>query len=127
MQYISNSDLLLAINGIEDRDNIFIPGKLFDYIAANKPIILIGHKGAASEIVDKGNLGAVRKHEDIEGIVTDILYFYRRWERSLPFNPDSQYVHGYHASTAAKQLAAVLDSVVRPAPDDKQFEEDGKS
>jgi glycosyltransferase involved in cell wall biosynthesis len=124
MQHISNSDLLLAINGIEERDNIFIPGKLFDYIAANKPILLIGHQGAASEIVVSGNLGAVRKHQDIDGIASEVLRFYRRWERSLPFQPYSEHILRYHASTAAKQLAAVLNSVVCNIPNDNQFEKE---
>lgn len=112
MQYMCNSDLLLAINGIEARDNIFIPGKLFDYIAANKPILLIGHRGAASEIVEHGNLGAVRAPNDIDGMSRDIFRFYRRWERSTLFEPNTQYVNRYHASNVAEQLAGVLDSVV---------------
>lgn len=123
MQYMCHSNLLLAINGVEDRDNIFIPAKLFDYIAANKPILLIGHRGAASEIVEHGNLGAVRAHEDIEGISQDILRFYRRWEQSLPFEPDKRYINRYHASNVAKQLAGVLDSVVCPRSDDNRLGE----
>ena len=119
MRLISSSDLLLAINGDEDRDNVFIPGKLFDYIAANRPILLLGQRGAASEIVERGNLGAVRKHEDIEGIGAAILDFYHRWERSLPYEPNVPYINRYHASTTARQLAEVLNSVVRPGMDSK--------
>ena len=114
MQYICSSDLLLAINGTEDRDNIFVPGKLFDYIAANKPILFIGHRGAASEIVEQGNIGAVCEHDDIDSISREILGFYRRWELSQPFEPNTPYIHRYHASNVAKQLAELLDSVVRP-------------
>jgi glycosyltransferase involved in cell wall biosynthesis len=113
MQCICSSDLLLAINGIEDRDNIFIPAKIFDYMAANKPILLIGHKGAASEIVERGQLGAVRKHDDIDGICEAIYDLYSQWERSLPFEPDEQYIARYHASNVTKQLVAVLDELVR--------------
>ena len=114
MQYICSSDLLLAINGTEDRDNIFVPGKLFDYIAANKPILFIGHRGAASEIVEQGNIGAVCEHDDIDSMSREILGFYRRWELSQPFEPNTPYIHRYHASNVAKQLAELLDSVVRP-------------
>jgi hypothetical protein len=112
MRYICDSDLLLAINGTTERDNIFIPGKLFDYIAANKPILLIGHRGAASEIVENGRLGAVRAPDDTNGISKDIHRFYRRWEQSMLFESNRQYVDRFHASTIAKQLAGVLESVV---------------
>lgn len=112
MRYMSGSDLLLAINGMEDRHNIFIPGKLFDYIAANKPILLIGHRGAASEIIEDGDLGAVRSPEDIDGIGCDILRYYRRWEQCIPFEPNTSHIKKYHASKVAEQLAEILDSVV---------------
>jgi len=119
MQYISSSDLLLAINGTEERDNVFIPGKLFDYIAANKPILLLGHSGPATEIVEQGSLGAVCKHEDIDGISREILHFYHRWEQSLPFETNTQYVNKYHAENVAKQFAKILDSVVHRRPSGK--------
>ncbi len=117
MHYICSSDLLLAINGTEDRDNIFIPGKLFDYIAANKPVLLIGQRGAASEIVEQGRLGVVCAHENIDGISKEIFRHYRRWQRSLPFEPDKAYTDRFCASNVAEQLAGLLDSVIRPGVD----------
>jgi glycosyltransferase involved in cell wall biosynthesis len=117
MHYICSSDLLLAINGTEDQDNIFVPGKLFDYIAANKPILFMGHRGAASEIIEKGNIGAVCEHDDIDGISREILSFYRRRELFQLFEPNTPYIRRYHASNVAKQLAELLDSVVRSRVD----------
>ena len=86
-------------------------------IAANKPMLLIGQRGAASEIVEQGRLGAVCAHENIDGISKELFRFYRRWQRSMPFEPNTRYTSRYHASNVAEQLAGLLDSVVRPGVD----------
>ena len=109
MQYICSADLLLAINGTEKRDNIFIPAKTFDYIAARRPILFIGHKGSASEIIECGNLGAAREHEDIDGIGKDILQIYNKWKDSQPFEPNTQYLSMYYAGNVVRRLASVLN------------------
>lgn len=53
VEYMVNSDLLLLITGGNEAS---IPGKVFEYMAANCPIICIG-KGDASNIVEKCNAG----------------------------------------------------------------------
>lgn len=62
MRYILDSDILLLINGKSERNNIFIPGKLFDYLAANKPILFIG-KGQPADIISELGIGRAVPHE----------------------------------------------------------------
>jgi len=44
-------DALLLVNGPEDRDRIFVPGKLYDYIMARRPVLFVGGVGDAWRIV----------------------------------------------------------------------------
>ena len=44
-------DVLLLMNGPTDEDRIFIPGKLFDYLMARRPVAFVGQRGDAWQIV----------------------------------------------------------------------------
>lgn len=61
MNTLSHSDLLLLVNGVAKNNEIFIPGKLFDYIAVKKPILFIG-KGQPAEIISELMIGESTDH-----------------------------------------------------------------
>lgn len=42
---------LLLVNGSEPEDDIFVPGKLYDYLMARRPVLFIGNPGDAWRIV----------------------------------------------------------------------------
>lgn len=42
---------LVLVNGKEPEDNIFIPGKLYDYLMSRRPILFVGNHGDAWNIV----------------------------------------------------------------------------
>jgi len=44
---------LLLINGSEPADDIFVPGKLYDYLMARRPILFVGNQGDAWRIVEQ--------------------------------------------------------------------------
>lgn len=46
-------DALILVNGPEASDAVFIPGKMFDYLMARRPVVFVGHPGEASEIVGR--------------------------------------------------------------------------
>ena len=74
MQYLQQSDILLLVNGTKEESKIFIPGKLFDYMAAKKPILFIGG-GQPAEIVKYVNAGYVSSHdsEDIKHTISRMI------------------------------------------------------
>jgi len=65
MEYLKQSDLLLLVNGQNDESKIFIPGKLFDYLATIKPIMFVG-EGQPAEIISEINSGETVQHEPCE-------------------------------------------------------------
>jgi len=65
---MSSSALLLVIPRHE-KNNCIITGKLFEYIASGKPVILIGPPdGDAAQILSDTGAGRVFTHTDTEGI-----------------------------------------------------------
>ena len=46
-------DALVLLNGPEESDAVFVPGKLFDYLMACRPVLFVGHAGEASGIVGR--------------------------------------------------------------------------
>ena len=64
MQYLKQSDLLLLVNGRNPESKIFIPGKLFDYMAVRKPILFIG-EGEPAAIITETGIGLSVPHDPI--------------------------------------------------------------
>lgn len=62
------SALFLAIRELDpSKDVITIPGKLFEYLAAGKPIVMVGPAGDAATLVERTG-GRVHREAEVEGI-----------------------------------------------------------
>ncbi|RKY02663.1 hypothetical protein DRP77_07545, partial [Candidatus Poribacteria bacterium] len=77
MQAAASNALLLMFGGRGANIETVIPGKLYDYIAAGKPVIAVVPEGAAAELVRRGNCGVVVDPDDTRGIKKAILRLYR--------------------------------------------------
>ena len=76
--------LLLPINQREEEDPGIIPGKLFEYLASERPILLIGPvDGDAADIVRKTGGGTVCDYGDTEGIRLAIDLWFHDFERQV--------------------------------------------
>ena len=71
IQYLMNTDvLLLIIPRIENNEGI-LTGKLFEYLAARKPIIAIGPRnGNAASIIKECGAGKMFNYDDVRGVTT---------------------------------------------------------
>lgn len=64
---------LLLVNGHDPADSVFVPGKLFDYVMARRPVLFVGGAGDAWDIVARTS-GRERcfPHEDPAGLAAAI-------------------------------------------------------
>ena len=46
-------DALVLVNGPESEDAVFVPGKLYDYLMARRPVVFVGHPGDAQGVVER--------------------------------------------------------------------------
>jgi glycosyltransferase involved in cell wall biosynthesis len=103
--------LLLIVDGGETTSGV-IPGKLFEYVAANRPIICIAAPGATTEIIERGRLGVVVEPGDVAGLEAAVKKFID--EGNSGFQPDKSYLEQFERSRIVGRLAEVLDVVRRP-------------
>lgn len=104
------ADALLLIVDSGETSSGVIPGKLFEYIAARRPILCIAVPGATTEIIAKGRLGEAIPPGDVEGLTMALKGMLDR--ASSPFEPDEEYLMTFERGRIVEQLANLLDEVV---------------
>ncbi len=98
--------LLIEINS-EDTKSI-IPGKLFEYMVSNRPIIAIGPKGSDfSDIITQTNTGVFFDYSEKMKLKSVILDFYNQFlEGKLQSNGVG--LQQYSRKNLTKQLAQLI-------------------
>ena len=102
--------LLLIVDGGETTSGV-IPGKLFEYMAANRPILCIAEEGATPEIIRRGRLGWVQQPGDVDGLKARLADLLDRPQ--LVFEPDLAFVQGFERRHLVARLAEVLERVAK--------------
>lgn len=78
-----NSQVLLLIEIDSADTRCIIPGKLFEYMVSNRPIIALGPEGSdVAEILKETNTGQYFKYDDYDTLKKLILDYYKRYKNS---------------------------------------------
>lgn len=73
-----SSDILLLISWNNEKEKIFIPGKVYEYFAIQKPVLSIGYKeGSLKDLIEKTNVGY--HVSDLESTKNSLLEFYNEF------------------------------------------------
>jgi glycosyltransferase involved in cell wall biosynthesis len=73
--------LLLLIPEAGGRGKGVLSGKVFEYLAADRPILaVVPPDGAAAELIRAADAGVVVAPDDIDGMVAALQDFHRRWK-----------------------------------------------
>lgn len=110
-----NCDYLLLIVDTGETSDGVIPGKLFEYVAARRPIFALSDPGATQQIIERANLGTVVAAEDVEACehrLRDLLA--RQVPRRLEF--DEAYLAQFDRRQIAARLAQLFDETIAAAP-----------
>lgn len=120
MGYISHSEalkaqkrsqvlLLLEINSKETRG--IIPGKLFEYLSARRPILAVGpEKWDVERIIHETNSGEVFQYSDYKGIKNLILAYYNQYKESQ-LKSKSVNTEQYSRKNLTGKLAELLSNL----------------
>jgi len=113
--YLLSSTVLLM--GIPDVANNFciLPGKLFEYLATNKPIICIGPlQSDADEIIDECGAGRVFHYDDYELIVDHLDQLAHMWQVNHNLDlPNVNYVR-YSRHNLTGDLVKIINRLSAP-------------
>lgn len=89
IEYQKKSQLLILIEINSEETKCIIPGKLFEYMVSNKPIIAIGPKGSDVEkIITETNTGHYLNYDQFDTLKRIILEHYKGFQHgTLQVNP----------------------------------------
>ena len=112
-----SSHALLLFLTVDSDHSTFIPSKLFEYIAARRPIFAVTRGGALQRLLARRDITPwVYSPADADGIVAGLADLVERATRgSLPEFSDD-FVRSFSGRAAARSLASVLDRVANTEP-----------
>ncbi|MCS7019862.1 MAG: glycosyltransferase [Cytophagales bacterium] len=117
LKRLVNSQALLLILNKADNAKGRIPGKLFEYLAAKRPVLCIGDVGSDTDhILQQCEAGRCVAHADKESIKAALRYFFITYKQhgNLPSTTNDQ-VNQYTNRRLTGQFAALLDRIIAPS------------
>jgi glycosyltransferase involved in cell wall biosynthesis len=107
------SHILLLIKHVNPVYNGMVPGKLFEYIGAGRPILALTPEGEASDIIRRLNRGEVVAQDDTAQIAERIELMFRKFARGeLDKAYDLSPAPEYQRERLTGRLCELLDRVV---------------
>ena len=111
--FMLQADILWVSLGTGDESSTFIPSKLFEYIAARRPILGFFPEGEASALIKKTGTGITFPTNDHNLIIKSIYQAMSSKEGSFPpwFRPDEQVIATFHIEKIASRFYNILHNV----------------
>lgn len=109
--HLQSSPLLLL--PLNDTPNIagVVPGKLFEYMGAKRPILCIGKPdGDAARIITEARAGEVHDFSDEEGVYKSLSRYFQDFEKASLQVQSADY-RKYGRDKLAGQICAALDQI----------------
>ncbi len=106
--------LLLVVDEAKESEEI-VPGKVFEYIGARRPIIALAPEGAVAQLLSETKTGYVAHNQDIAAIKAAFLECYRNFiYHRKTFRPNWNAVKRYERRETTRLLARLLDLASSP-------------
>lgn len=103
--------LLLPLNNTPNTKGV-VPGKIFEYLAAGRPVFAIGMPdGDSGKILKSTNAGTIVDFSDYEGTKAAVLDLYSKYKSGKLTSASGQ-IDAYTRKNCAKQYAALLNGLV---------------
>src|SRR5436190_834412 len=81
-------------------------GKIYDYAAAQKPVLTVAEPGSTAEIAQRLNLGPIAHPDHIDEIKSAILSLVEAHRSGrIPYNPDLNLLKSFEFSSLTARLA----------------------
>ena len=105
--------LLPMFSGRAGERVAYASGKVFEYIAARKPIITLAPEGDAREIASRSRLGFPAEPDDPDDIRRVVEGIYQSWKSGRPAaSPDEEYIRSFRRRELTGRLASIFDEVL---------------
>jgi glycosyltransferase involved in cell wall biosynthesis len=107
------ADLLLFFAYTGEGSELFIPAKLYEYLATMKPILCLSDYNDCTDLLQKTRSGSVVPPENTKIISDQLLHFYRLWESGeLKIDPDINLIQTFDRRELTGKLSEIFNSLV---------------
>jgi hypothetical protein len=105
VQFQNRSQVLLLIEIDSDETKGIIPGKVFEYMAATRPILGVGPRDwEVAALLETSNTGAVYNHQQFNELKQTLLHWFREYQNKRLSLPFANIAH-YHRRELTRELA----------------------
>lgn len=112
IKYQKSAQVLLVLIPNIDGNKGIITGKVFEYMAANRPILALGPiNGDLQSILTKSNAGTIVDYDDYAKIKSVIIDLYTKF-KTQKLAIRSKGIEKYHRRNLTKQLAAIIKQII---------------
>ncbi|MBK7987082.1 MAG: glycosyltransferase [Ignavibacteria bacterium] len=110
---LQQADVTLLIVDEAKESAEIVPGKVFEYIGVNKPILALApREGAAAQHILDSKSGWVVNQQDIQHIAKILLHIVTSFEqKTLQHSPDTDIIRTFERKEAAHSLAKIFTSL----------------
>lgn len=109
----ANADVLLLIVDTGATSDGVIPGKLFEYVAAKRPIFALSEAAATNQILVKAKLGTVLPPNDFDVCKKALLDLLTDREQVENYNPDNVYIQKFDRKSLAKEMIDIFERCIK--------------
>lgn len=112
LSYEKQSDALLLLINKAPNNKSILTGKLFEYLAMQKPILAIGPKdGDAAKIITENKAGIIVDYDDLEGMKNALLMLL---QNKIP-PPPQQNILKYSREYLTEQIISLIEQITSPS------------
>ncbi|MGI8951792.1 MAG: glycosyltransferase [Chitinophagaceae bacterium] len=111
ISFLMQSTVLLLINPVTENESMIIPGKIYEYLAANKPIINITKKNSETAgIIAQCNAGKTFARHETQALANYLIDLFTEWKKNnfIVHNADINEVKKFSRSAIALDLSNEL-------------------
>ena len=106
------ADLLLLIPSYGVGSDLFVPAKLYEYLASRKPILCLTDSGECADLILRARAGMIVPPNDVEKITSQLVNLYQSWQNgSLSITPDQQLIQLFERRQLTGQLAQIFNDL----------------
>ncbi|MEB8389488.1 hypothetical protein OO012_19975, partial [Rhodobacteraceae bacterium KMM 6894] len=103
-----SSQVLLLVEIDSEETKGIIPGKFFEYIKAERPILGVGPQGwEVAQMISETNTGSAYTYKDSVGIKNQLLKWFRAYQKE-ELNVKSRHIEKYSRRELTGKLAKVI-------------------
>jgi len=114
VRYTLGADLLLlVVDDVKGSEGI-VPGKVFEYLGARRPVLALAPEGDVADLVRRTGAGAVLDRNDVGGIAAALMGWVEERRRAgrVRFPGDEAEVEKLSRRGRTRLLARVFDEVL---------------